>query len=75
MGRPFSAPPGVPADRVAALRKAFMDTLADPEFRATAEKAKLEINPVSGEELQALVEKLLKTPADVVAATRKHLGT
>jgi tripartite-type tricarboxylate transporter receptor subunit TctC len=74
MGRPFFAPPGVPADRVAALRKAFMDTLKDPEFMALANKSKMEINPVSGADVQALVQKLLKTPPDVVAATRKNVG-
>ena len=57
MGRPFVAPPGVPADRIAALRKAFMDTMKDKEFLAEAEKAQLEITAVSGEELQALVAK------------------
>lgn len=57
MGRPFMAPPGVPADRIAALRKAFMDTMNDKELLAEAEKAQLEITPVSGEELQALVAK------------------
>ncbi len=57
MGRPFMAPPGVPADRIAALRKAFMDTMKDKEFVAEAEKAQLEITPVSGEALQALVAK------------------
>jgi tripartite-type tricarboxylate transporter receptor subunit TctC len=56
MGRPFVAPPGVPADRVAALRKAFMDTMKDKEFLAEAQKTKLEIVPVSGEALQKLVE-------------------
>ncbi len=57
MGRPFMAPPGVPADRVAALRKAFMDTMKDKEFLAEANKSKLEIVPVSGDEVQALVAK------------------
>ncbi len=57
MGRPFVAPPGVPADRVAALRKAFMDTMKDKEFLAEAEKSKLEITPVSGEALQDIVSK------------------
>jgi tripartite-type tricarboxylate transporter receptor subunit TctC len=56
MGRPFVAPPGVAADRVAALRTAFMDTMKDKEFLAEAEKTKLEIVPVSGEALQKLVE-------------------
>lgn len=74
MGRPFFAPPGVPADRVAALRKAFMATLDDPEFKAFAEKTKMEINPVSGEEVQALVKRLLNSPAEVVEATRKKLA-
>ncbi len=48
MGRPFLAPPSVPQDRVAALRKAFMDTMKDKDFLAEAEKAQLEITPVSG---------------------------
>ena len=73
MGRPYYFPPGVPADRVAAARKAFMDAIADPEFKAAAEKAQLEINPVSGEDLQALVAKLLKTPPEIVAATRRNI--
>ena len=55
MGRPFLAPPNVPADRVAALRKAFMETMKDPAFVAEAEKAKLEITPVSGDDVQKLV--------------------
>jgi tripartite-type tricarboxylate transporter receptor subunit TctC len=57
MGRPFMAPPGVPAERIAALRKAFMDTMKDKELLAEAEKSQLEITPVSGEDLQALVAK------------------
>ena len=65
MGRPFVAPPGVPAERVAALRKAFMDTLTDKQFLADAEKAKLEINPVDGEKVQALVKEIYATPAEV----------
>ena len=70
MGRPFLAPPGIPTDRVAVLRKAFMDTMADPAFLAEAKKAELEITPVSGEKVQALVEEVYKTPkaiADKVA--------
>jgi tripartite-type tricarboxylate transporter receptor subunit TctC len=55
MGRPFAAPPGVPKDRVDALRKAFMETMADSEFLAEAEKAKLEITPVSGDNIESLV--------------------
>ncbi len=65
-GRPLLVPPGVPAERVAALRKAFMDSMKDPDFRADAEKAGLEINPVSGEELDALTAQVMRTkPAAV----------
>ncbi len=63
MGRPFLAPPDVPQDRVAALRKAFMDTMNDKEFRAEADKAKLEIVPVDGAKLDQLVKDIYKTPA------------
>ena len=69
MGRPFVGPPGIPDDRVAALRKAFMDTMKDPEFLAEAEKGKLEITPVAGEEIQKLVAEVYATPKDVAAKT------
>jgi tripartite-type tricarboxylate transporter receptor subunit TctC len=65
MGRPFVAPPGVPAERVAALRKALMDTMADKDFLADAAKAKLEINPVDGAKVEALVKEIYATPAEV----------
>lgn len=74
MGRPFFLPPGVPADRVAVLRKAFMDTLDDPEVKVMSSQGKLEVNPVSGEEVQALVQKLLKTPPEVIESLRKNLA-
>jgi tripartite-type tricarboxylate transporter receptor subunit TctC len=67
--------PEVPTARVAALRKTFMDTLASAPFKAFADKAGLEINPVPGEELQALVERVRKTPKDVVDATRRNIDT
>src|SRR5206468_3921802 len=67
MGRPFLAPPGVPEDRLAALRKAFMDTLADKELLAESEKAELEINPVPGEKIQALVTEVYQTPKAIAA--------
>jgi tripartite-type tricarboxylate transporter receptor subunit TctC len=66
MGRPFFGPPDVPADRAAALRKAFLDTLRDPDFLAEADKAKLEINPVPAERIEDLLKELYATPADVV---------
>ncbi len=62
LGRPYLAPPGVPADRVAALRKAFMDTMTDKEFLAEADKAQLEITPIAGEAVQKLVAEVYQTP-------------
>jgi hypothetical protein len=66
LGRPYLAPPDVPADRVAALRKAFMDTMKDKAFMAEADKAQLEITPISGDEVQKLVGEVYKTPAEIV---------
>ena len=65
MGRPFFGPPDVPADRAAALRKAFIDTLNDPEFLAEADKAKLEINPVPAARVEDLLRELYAVPADI----------
>ncbi|MGQ0663237.1 MAG: Bug family tripartite tricarboxylate transporter substrate binding protein [Pseudomonadota bacterium] len=67
MGRPFAAPPGLPADRAAALRRAFDAALQDPELIAEAEKADLELNPVTGEGIAALVEEIYKTPPEIAA--------
>ncbi len=69
MGRPFVAPPDIPADRVAALRKAFMDTMKDKEFLAEAEKAKLEIQAVSGQELQNVIKESYETSPDLAKKT------
>lgn len=65
MGRPYLAPPGVPLDRAETLRKAFNDTLADKEFLADADKAQLEINPVSGDQIEKLVKELYSTPPEI----------
>jgi tripartite-type tricarboxylate transporter receptor subunit TctC len=62
MGRPFLAPPGVQPATVAALRRAFMETMADPAFLADADRTKLEVNPVSGDRIQDLVAELYRTP-------------
>jgi tripartite-type tricarboxylate transporter receptor subunit TctC len=69
-GRPYMMPPGVPAERVAALRKAFLDALRDKELLADAEKIGLEIDPISGETLQSLAEKIYATPAAIVEQAR-----
>ena len=65
MGRPYLAPPGIPAERAEVLRKAFMETMADKDFLAEADKTKLEISPVNGAELQKLVADVYATPPDI----------
>jgi tripartite-type tricarboxylate transporter receptor subunit TctC len=65
MGRPFMAPPNVPAERVKALRDAFWTTMHDKEFLEEAEKAKLEITPVKGEDIQKLVEDSYKVSPEI----------
>ncbi len=57
LGRPMATTPGVPDDRVAALRAAYRATMADPEFRAEAAKLNFEVAPVYGEDMQRIVER------------------
>ncbi len=66
MGRPFAVGPKVPKDRVKALRVAFMTTMTDKEYVRESKRARLPINPVSGKDVQALVDKLYAYPADVI---------
>jgi tripartite-type tricarboxylate transporter receptor subunit TctC len=66
MGRPFFAPPDVPADRLAALRRAFELTLKDPQFLADAEKMGVEVQHVGGAAIQALLEKIYASPKEII---------
>jgi tripartite-type tricarboxylate transporter receptor subunit TctC len=66
VGRPFIAPPDIPAERKAALRAAFDATMKDPEFLAEAAKSDMEITPISGATIDAFIADLYKTPKDVV---------
>ena len=66
MSRPVVTNPGVPKERVAALRRAFDAAMRDPEFIAEAKQLNLEIDPKNGEELEQLVRDLLDTPPDVL---------
>jgi tripartite-type tricarboxylate transporter receptor subunit TctC len=66
MGRPFFAPPGVPADRLNALRVAFERTLKDPAFLADADKVGVEVQHVGGEAIQTLLERVYASPKDVI---------
>ena len=65
--RPFILPPGVPVERVAALRKAFDETMTDPQFLANAKTANLAVAPVTGAALQKLVADMFHMPAAIKA--------
>jgi tripartite-type tricarboxylate transporter receptor subunit TctC len=65
-GRPFAAPPGVPADRIATLRRAFVATLDDREFRAEADKAQLEIEPLTASEIETFLARAYGAPRTTV---------
>jgi tripartite-type tricarboxylate transporter receptor subunit TctC len=66
IGRPFVAPPDLPADRLKMLREAFNKTMRDPEFIADVKKEKLDLEPEDGEHLAALIAKMYQTPKAVV---------
>ena len=70
MGWPFLAPPDLPAERAQALRQAFDLTIKDPEFLAEAKQRLLEVNPMSGADIDRLVADLYQTPPEVIAATK-----
>jgi hypothetical protein len=70
MGWPFIAPPDLPAERAQALRKAFDDTMTDPEFLAEAKQRLLEVNPMRGVDIGKLIGDLYQTPPDIIAATK-----
>ena len=74
-GRPFFLPPDVPVARVEALRRAFDATMKDPAYLAEADKLKIDVEPLSGEAVGALVEQVSRTPADSVARVRAALET
>jgi tripartite-type tricarboxylate transporter receptor subunit TctC len=69
-GRPLAAPPGTPADRVAALRAAFLATMKDPDFVKEAEAGNFEVDPVDGLRMQKIAEELIALPAAVKARAR-----
>lgn len=75
MARLVTAPPDVPAERVAALRKAFDQMLKDPEFIASAAKLGLPVDPVGGLELQKLVDDMAKTPPDIIKTFHEVVGS
>jgi tripartite-type tricarboxylate transporter receptor subunit TctC len=70
LGRPYLAPPGVPADRLAILRKAFEATLKDKAFLADAEKLQIDLDPIGADEVTQLVRETVNAPASVVAKAK-----
>jgi hypothetical protein len=64
-GRPMVAPPGVPADRVAAMRKAFMDMTRDPAFLKETEATKIDVDPQRGEDMARIVKEIMAYPDSV----------
>jgi hypothetical protein len=73
MQRLFFLPPGTPKDRVALLRKSFLDTLKDPEYIAESNKTSLTIGPVSGEEIEGIVSGLFKLDSAMIAKLKSVL--
>ena len=67
LGQPYIAPPGVPADRLAILRKAFDATLKDKAFLADAEKIRFDIDPMNADEAGQIVHETINASAEVVA--------
>ncbi len=66
MARPFAAPPDIPRDRAAALIAAFNATMKDADYLADAKKSRIDVNPVSGPEIDKLLAELYATPKDVI---------
>lgn len=73
LGRPFIAPPGMPADRVKVLREAFTKAMSDPALLADAEKRKWDLDPLNGEELEATAKEIMVQPPEVIERMKKLL--
>ena len=71
--RPYVLPPGTAKDRIAILQKAFMDTMKDPEFLADAKKAKLDINPLDGAELEKTVKEVFNLDPALIPRAKEIL--
>src|SRR5581483_11309502 len=74
MDRPILAPPGVPADRVAALKTAFHAAMADPAFLADAKKQRIEVKEVDGAKVAEIIATAFAMPADVVKAANESMN-
>ena len=73
-GRPIISGPGLPADRVATLRRAFDQSMKDPDLLAETQKQKMDVDPETGENLEKLAQQILQQPAEVLARVKKILS-
>jgi len=73
-GRPMMVTPGTPADRVKVLRDAYVKTLSDPDVLEEAKKGRMDVDPATGEELEALVKEIFDSPPEVVERVKKILA-
>lgn len=74
IARAFAAPPQTAAEPVKILRQAFLDTLKDPAFRQEADKLKLELDPISGEDVQKIIARMSALPGDLKKKVRDAIG-
>jgi tripartite-type tricarboxylate transporter receptor subunit TctC len=74
MGWPFTAPPDLPRDRAEALRNAFSATMKDPEYLAEAQQRRLDINPMTGAQIDKLIAELYATTPEAIAATKAAIS-
>jgi hypothetical protein len=74
MGRPFIMPPGTPKETIAAVRRAFDATMKDAAFLAEAEKALLEVDPITGEEMEQIVRRAYSAPKALVQKAIEYNG-
>lgn len=74
LGRPFIAPPGVPAERVQLLRAAFTKAINDPALLSDAQKRKWDLDPTSGAELEATAKEIMVQPPEVIDRMKKLLA-
>jgi len=72
--RPYLAPPKMRPEVVKMLREAFTKTMKDPDFLAETKKKRLDINPTTGEEVEALTKDVMSQPKDVIDTLKKLMG-
>jgi tripartite-type tricarboxylate transporter receptor subunit TctC len=74
LGRPLAGPPGMAEERLAALRKAFTELMKDPEFLADAQKANLDIDPATGEQVHSLLVRFADYPKNIIQKAKAAIG-